>query len=108
MLRLVSILNILNVSIFDQINQDLGLGLCSQLWITEVPNGRCFLKIVATEKKSESHLYFREKTWAKALTFAAKIYMRAFPFTYMGILTSQKVSLNRNKNPMLGKIEGRR
>lgn len=90
-LRLVGILNILNVFIFDQINQDLGLGLCSQLWIIEVPNGRCFLKIVATEKNSESHLYFREKTWAKTLTFAAKIYMRLFPLTYMGILTSQSI-----------------
>lgn len=90
-LRLVGILNILNVFIFDQINQDLGLGLCSQLWIIEVPNGRCFLKIVVTEKNLKSHLYFRENTWAKALTFAAKIYMRAFPLTYMGILTSQSI-----------------
>lgn len=71
-LRLVGILNILNAFIFDQINQDLGLGLCSQLWIIEVPNGRCFLKIVVTEKNSESHLYCREKTWAEALTLQPK------------------------------------
>ena len=60
-LRLVGILNILNVFIFDQINQDLGLGLCSQLWIIEVPNGRCFSKIVATEKKFRVPLIFQRK-----------------------------------------------
>ena len=60
-LRLVSILNILNVFIFDQINQGLGLSLCSQLWIIEVPNGRCFLKIVATEKKIRVPLIFQRK-----------------------------------------------